>query len=348
MSTNPESVCSNPSCGKPGSMLCANCADAQYCSKECQKAHWAAHKTLCKTKSIPRTVDRLKETDLRTLLIAKAETFDNKVKKNTLLNKAENPKEKVEALRTLAKEHVGDAEVEGLLAAAKAKQKKRDERVTTTAIKQTAGKTIKPPSHFQPGTPSPDQLRQQANMMRQNPAAVRKAQPAFATLTDEQIRAYADQLEQTANDPNMMKEVERMSQLGDDDRKLVSNIQQGLSGGMPITDEWITDIVMAIKTKPDLFKTMFGGKGAFIGGTFISYCCYSHCCLLDGLTDTSSLQRCCVCRRRVGRSDQLIHRHGQWYESDAVENDCLRYLVYVQGCQASGRGVQFCGQVHVG
>jgi hypothetical protein len=29
-------------------MRCSRCKDAYYCSKECQKAHWKVHKTLCK------------------------------------------------------------------------------------------------------------------------------------------------------------------------------------------------------------------------------------------------------------------------------------------------------------
>ncbi len=246
-------------------MVCSGCADVHYCSRECQKTHWAEHKKTCKSKTGPRTIEKLKESELRSVLIEKAETYDNKVKKNTLKNKAENPEEKIEVLRSLAKDNVDDSEINELLARAEAKLKKKEERLASTANKHTGGKKIKPPSNFTPGTPTPEQMLQQAAFMRKNPDAVRKAQPAFANLSDEQIKSYADQLEATAKDPAMLKEVERLAGLGDGDKKLLQSIQQGLSGAIPITDEWINEIVDAVKTKPELFKAMFGGKGAMMG-----------------------------------------------------------------------------------
>ncbi|MCJ1441247.1 MAG: hypothetical protein MMC23_001733 [Stictis urceolatum] len=36
-------------CSKRGILVCANCKLMQYCSKECQKAHWPMHKTSCKS-----------------------------------------------------------------------------------------------------------------------------------------------------------------------------------------------------------------------------------------------------------------------------------------------------------
>ena len=44
--------------------------------------------------------------------------------------------------------------------------------------------------------PTPKQMRDQARMMRQQPDAVRRANAMFASMTDEQIRQYADQIEQ--------------------------------------------------------------------------------------------------------------------------------------------------------
>lgn len=127
--------------------------------------------------------------------------------------------------------------------------------------------------------------RQQATMMRKNPQMVRDSQPAFNNMTNEQIMAYADQLEQVsgswtrvdghqaqplllpsipnfgfliniptpfistpryinpfisiyhsciskqaASDPEMMKEVEKMSKLSNVDRNALQSIQDGVTG----------------------------------------------------------------------------------------------------------------------
>lgn len=64
----------------------------------------------------------------------------------------------------------------------------------------------------------------------------------------------------------MMKEVEKMSKLGADDRNLLQTIQEGLTGVKPIDDAWIMNIVDALKNKPEVFKTMFKGRGAMLGG----------------------------------------------------------------------------------
>lgn len=61
-----------------------------------------------------------------------------------------------------------------------------------------------------------------------------------------------------------------MSKLSSDDRNLLQNIQEGLTGVKPINDEWITMIVDALKKKPDVFKTLFKGKGAMFGKSTVS------------------------------------------------------------------------------
>ena len=34
-------------CNRPGDQRCGKCKKVHYCSKECQKAHWATHKQTC-------------------------------------------------------------------------------------------------------------------------------------------------------------------------------------------------------------------------------------------------------------------------------------------------------------
>ena len=43
------SLCSK--CCKEGNSVCSRCHTAYYCSQECQKSHWKAHKLVCKASS---------------------------------------------------------------------------------------------------------------------------------------------------------------------------------------------------------------------------------------------------------------------------------------------------------
>ena len=262
--TEIERVCSNPSCDKPGKMTCSGCGEETYCSKECQKAHWPTHKTTCKTAS-KKSFDGLSAKDLKNIIKVKVTGLE-KGKRNRILSKMEKTVEKSELI-TLAKEIIEVSEIDSLLATAV----KQAEAASSSSSAKNKTNTIKPPKKYNfdnkgMPTPTPEQLRQQASMMRKNPAMVRKAQPqVFGQLSDQQIREYADQLEQMASDPNMLKEVEKMSKMSNDDRTILQSIQEGLTGTKPIDDEWITNIVSALKNKPEIFKTMFKGRGAMLG-----------------------------------------------------------------------------------
>lgn len=48
---NMAEVCSNPSCSEPGTLRCGGCKDARYCSRDCQRSRWTAHKAACKAKA---------------------------------------------------------------------------------------------------------------------------------------------------------------------------------------------------------------------------------------------------------------------------------------------------------
>lgn len=95
---------------------------------------------------------------------------------------------------------------------------------------------------------------------------VRKANPAFANMTNQQIFEYANHMEQTASDPEMMKEVLKMSKLSNTERTDLQSIQEGLSGIKPCDDAWINNTIKTLKAKPELFKNLFKGKGQMFGG----------------------------------------------------------------------------------
>lgn len=40
--------CANTGCNETGRLKCSACSSVYYCSSQCQKAHWTAHKTQCK------------------------------------------------------------------------------------------------------------------------------------------------------------------------------------------------------------------------------------------------------------------------------------------------------------
>jgi hypothetical protein len=182
---------------------------------------------------------------------AKAATFSG-AKKTKVLEELDRHVEKA-SLVQFAAQYVRMSEIDSLL--------------STNSAKSSSSKKVKKSDlqNMLP-TPTPDQLRQQAQMMRSNPDMVRKANGAMANMTDEQIRQYADQLEQAASDPTMMKEIERMSKMSTTEREKMQMIQEGLSGAKPMDSKWIDSTIDALKTSPGMFKTMMKGKGAMMGG----------------------------------------------------------------------------------
>eukprot|EP01040_Poterioochromonas_malhamensis_P000878 gene878-931_t len=207
-------VCANTGCENPGKHLCSGCGEEIYCSKECQKAHWAKHKLACKSAVKPeaamfiKSFDQLSVKQLKNIIIAKATTFEAS-KKNKILKRVEQTVEKP-ALVKLVKDHVQPEEIEALL---------------TT------------------------------------PASA-KVEAASSSGTASARSAKNKNVQQRAT----FEEVEKMSKLSADDRGLLQQIQEGLTGVKPIDDAWITMIIDALKKKPEVFKTLFKGKGAMFGG----------------------------------------------------------------------------------
>jgi hypothetical protein len=198
-----DRLCANKNCSNPGKHLCSGCGSEIYCSKECQKADWANHKTACKSATKPESALFVKSFDefsikqLQNLIKAKASNMEGN-KKAKLLERLEQVKEKP-ALVKLAKDHVDIGEVEALFTLP-ASAIKTVETSSSSSSSSKKKKSVQIEQQYATaggnGTPSPQQMRQQAEFMRKNPGMIRKAQPAlFGHLTDEQIRQYADQIE---------------------------------------------------------------------------------------------------------------------------------------------------------
>lgn len=195
-----DRICGNANCKKNGKHLCSGCGEEIYCSKECQKEHWSAHKLACKTAVKPEAAAFLKSFDalsvkqLKNILKVKAASFDKK-KKDIILAKLERLAEKEELVK-LVEEHVAKSEIESLLTSS---TPATDSASSSSSINKKKTTTTKVNKAMP--TPTPAQLRQQAEMMRRNPGMVRNAQPAFKNMTDAEIRSYADQLEMVSYPP---------------------------------------------------------------------------------------------------------------------------------------------------
>lgn len=109
----------------------------------------------------------------------------NASKRDAVYKKMETLVEK-QSLIELAQEHIQLSELNKLL-------------VDSTPAPVTKTPTVKMNAYNTPdnfSSPTPEQLRTQASMIRKNPDLVRRSQPMFANMSDDQIRAYADQIEQ--------------------------------------------------------------------------------------------------------------------------------------------------------
>jgi hypothetical protein len=116
-------------------------------------------------------------------------------------------------------------ELPELLASAKAKAG-ADDSVSTTASHSQAADQL--------GNISPDQLRQQARMMKtMDPTTLRRMNPQFANMTDSQLKMAADRMEKMANDPSMMKAAAEQMKNMDSAQLQKMQAQMGGGAGVP-------------------------------------------------------------------------------------------------------------------
>ena len=179
-----ERNCANGSCGKPGKHLCSGCNEESYCSRDCQKSHWLLHKISCQSATKPAAVtsfDSLSIKQLKNLLTVKAAGFVATKKKNVLdlLNQiVEKPQ-----LIKLVAEHVQLTEIEALLTVTDAAGKSSSGSSSSSSSSGSRSQTTKKPRDSSSRTtnqptqpvPTPDQLRQQAAMIRKDPQSIRSA-----------------------------------------------------------------------------------------------------------------------------------------------------------------------------
>jgi hypothetical protein len=136
---------------------------------------------------------------------------------------------------------------------------------------------------------SPTQLRQQAAMLRSMPTdTLRKTNPPMAHMTDAQIEMSIKQLEQMAENPELMKlAADQMKSMTEEQYESVKQMLGGNGGGgggvgatnnteattMPMLDpsnimegllsnpEQLNTIVRTMKKNPELLKQVLGGAG---------------------------------------------------------------------------------------
>ena len=135
------------------------------------------------------------------MLKAKIGSFDQ-TKKDKILKQLDQIVEKP-ALVKFVSNYVKVSEVEKLLAVPESSSHPPKEKEhkpikkssSSTATTNNRSNHAYPTNNANMPTPSPEQLLQQASMMRKNPDLVRRSNPALAHFTNQQIEEYAKQLE---------------------------------------------------------------------------------------------------------------------------------------------------------
>lgn len=214
------SLCCNPGCKKAGNFKCGGCGTELYCSKECQVFHWETHKHECKTKAKKEApaMDSLTVKQLKHIIRSKCNDFPDDERKK-IISEMNNLTEK-DALVALANQHIQRSEVSSLLSTLHEKPTSNGNMQANMGGRRSGMRTVMKEQEMDITKASPKQLREQAAFLRKNPALVRKQQPQMAHMTDAEIIEAANQLEEMANNPSMMKEFkENWSKLSAEERE---------------------------------------------------------------------------------------------------------------------------------
>lgn len=240
MSSKPKQ-CSNPGCTKTGTHKCASCSNACYCSRECQVGHWDTHKNQCKASRSPKsggssptggmavpTFASLTIKQLKHVIRSKCNDYEDEERK-AIIKDMNNMVEK-EPLQALAEKHVKSTELLKLLSTLPDKAGSANQSVMIGSTGGGSSRRGGMRQQYQQqevdvSKASPKQLREQAAFLRRNPDMVRKTQPAMAHMSNQEILEAAQQLEELANNPNMMKEFqESWGAMTDEQKEMMKNI----------------------------------------------------------------------------------------------------------------------------
>lgn len=235
MSNSKKKTCTNPGCTRAGQYKCAGCGVAMYCSKECQVGHWNNHKMLCKKSNNNNSNNNNKEDEitfsslsvkqLKHIIRSKVNDYEDDNERKSILAEMNNMIEK-ETLITLAEKHIKTNQISKLLSTLQDKSSSAANNMNMNNTSKRSGvKMVKKEQELDMSKATPRQLLEQAAFLRKNPDLVRKSQPSMAHMSNEEIIDAAKQLEDLANNPNMMKEFkESWTKMSDEEKDMLKNI----------------------------------------------------------------------------------------------------------------------------
>ena len=211
---------------------------------------------------------------LKHILHVKMSTFDKD--KKIYIQKKEDAVSERPSLIELVTEYIEEKEIENLLLKPDPESnssKKKDLKAAAAQEKAERSQKLYAKKNFRGSGGidklSPDQMRQNAAMMRKDPGLVRKSNPALANYTNEQIKELADQLEKMAENPEMVKQAEQFMKMSPKDREVFQKGAGDMMGNpdkIP-DDAQIDAMCKMLKSNPKLFKDMLKSNGMFPGQT---------------------------------------------------------------------------------
>lgn len=196
---------------------------------------------------------------LKHILLAKSLEVDSKIA-STMKNTVSTAVEK-ESLISLCNQYIDPSDIERLTNATLY----NNSPPTTAALKNPSA-TAQPIPKMddmkqraeQLSSQSPDQLKYQAACMRRDPNSIRRSSPEYAQLSDAQIFQMADQMEQLANNPEMLKQVsEQMKNMTPEQYEVMKKMHQSQTssstqqpGSNNMLDDQLEGFIKSMRENP--------------------------------------------------------------------------------------------------